>query len=54
MSKNSNVQEKQFPILAVGTVVAAIAGTTFAAPAAIGAGVCLAIWGGLNLKKKNS
>ena len=52
MSQNSNSQEKQFPVLAFGTVIAAIAGTTFAAPVAIGAGVCLAIWGGLNLKKK--
>jgi len=36
---------------AVGTTIAAVAGTTFAAPMAIGAGVGLAIWGIVELTK---
>lgn len=38
---------------AVGTIAGAIAGTALAAPAAIGAGVCLVIYGVVKLVKDN-
>ncbi|MFV0179781.1 hypothetical protein OBK28_09400 [Empedobacter falsenii] len=47
----SNNSDKNVLVIAAGTLVTAIVGTTMAAPAAIGAGVCLAIWGINEMRK---
>lgn len=51
MSKSSNTNGNRQVLIAAGTLVTAIIGTSFAAPAAIGAGVCMVIWGITKLKK---
>ena len=58
MAENENESKNQAALFAgagtaIGTLGAAIAGTALAAPAAIGGGVALVIWGVVKLVKDN-